>query len=96
MSKIYVYNPDLSKDQRVDDPVVDIYELLDTDLLNYGWLHTNLWPTNKFEILLAKIRAINPLVIEDNPKFWDSSVSGGYAIYNHAITELVQTEGLDY
>ena len=88
MSKIYVYNENLKKDQRVDDPVVDIYELIDADLVNYGWLYLNLWPTNKFEALLNKIREINPLVIADNPKFWDSSVMGGYAVYNHAINEL--------
>ena len=96
MSKIFIYNEDFLRTQRSTDPIVDIYGLSDDELFEYGWLYSTLWPTNKFEALLTKIRSVSPVIIADNPRFWDNSVSGGYAVYNHTIDGLLQTEGLEH
>lgn len=91
--KIYAFNPDLKFDQRVDNPVIDIYQVNDADLLEHDWIYDNLWPKDKFIQLIFEIRARNPLVIADNPMFWDQGTQG-YNVYNHAIEELSQIEGL--
>ena len=94
--KIFVYNESLLKeDQRIADPIVDVYDLVDDKLVSFGWLYNNLWPTSKFELIIEKIRAINPIVISDNPRFWDNGIYG-YSVYNHAIDMLTQSEGLEY
>jgi len=93
--KIYIYNENLKKDQRLEDPIMDIYNLNDDDLLEHGWLYNNLYPNPKMEILIRKVRKVNPLLIKDNPKFWDQGLNG-YDVYNHAIGELSQVEGLEH
>jgi len=93
--KIVIYNQDLEKNQRIPDPVIDLYDLQDDVLYEHGWLFNNFWPAPKFNVLIDYIMSIHPMLIRDNPKFWDMGLEG-YDAYNHGSDELSQREGIGY
>lgn len=93
--KITIYNENIEKDQRIPDPVIDLYDLDDDLLYEHEWLFNNFWPTPKFKNLIDYIMSIHPMLIQDDPKFWDMGLQG-YDVYNHASDELSQKEGIEY
>lgn len=93
--KIIIYKETLQKDQRIIDPIIDLYDLEDNILYEHGWLYNNYWPTDKFKNLIDYIMSIHPMLIMDDPKFWDMGLQG-YDVYNHCLDELSQKEGIEY
>lgn len=93
MNVTYIHNPNLRKAQRASIVDIDIYELRSNYLKQFGWEYISGWPTRRFEKLISFIRFVNPLLLEDGPKFWDTGLQG-YNIYNHAIGEFTQRRGI--
>ncbi len=88
--KIFVQNTSLSREQRQQDPIIDVYNLEGNELASRDWLYSNLWPKKKFERVIDYIRNIHPLSINEGEDIWDINLQG-YAIYNHSIKEYNQS-----